>query len=85
MRLRSKRRGTLGKHPDYAIEVRRSRIHGFGIFATQSFRPGDFIGIMSGIVHEEGDENCQYTVTWKDNSGCSYDLDTSWSSCLMIH
>ena len=86
MRLRSKRRGSLGPHREYDIEVRRSAIHGYGVFALQAFKPGDFIGIMSGILHEEGSESCPYTCTIKDTkSGYTYDLEPAWPFCHLNH
>ncbi|MEX1063916.1 MAG: SET domain-containing protein [Candidatus Paceibacterota bacterium] len=59
------------KFPQFGVEVRISKIHGMGVFATKYFNPGAFIGAISGVVPEVPDPDCKYSIWFEDSRGRS--------------
>lgn len=51
----------------FDVEVRDSEIEGAGVFAKRVFADGEFIGIISGVIHEAVDEECMYALTFGDS------------------
>ena len=73
--------------------------HGQGVFAFQNIREGEVIGIITGVVENDPDPNCEYTCWFEDGNGNWYtvnphepfrylnhdaDPNADWSSPVLI-
>ena len=60
---------TVTGFPDLGVEIRKSKIHGRGVFATKFFGAGWFIGTITGIVKAMPDIDCPYSLWFDDSRG----------------
>ena len=57
------------------LVVTRSGIHGYGIFATKTFKRGDFIAEVEGVLrHEDEDYDDTYTMDLEPDKGFYWDM-----------
>ena len=78
-------RRIVRQHLAYGVEVKKSTVHGFGVFATRDFSVDEFIGIMSGKVPEEGNSDCPHTLWFEGDNGNLFALEPEWPFRFLNH
>jgi len=63
------------KFPSLGVEVRKSDIHGLGVFALKRFRKGRKVAVFSGYVKKDREKPTRHSLVLKDGRGNLWTLE----------